>query len=65
VTSALTPLLTKASVTIFLVLLKTFVTCSFLIEDASVGDFMKLCLSSYDFYAKSLFSFGLDVCISL
>jgi hypothetical protein len=44
--SAPTPLLTKASVTIFLVLLKAFVTCSFfLIEDACVGDFMSLCLS--------------------
>jgi hypothetical protein len=47
VKSAPTPLLTKASVTIFLVLLKALVTrsFSFLIDDAYVGDFMGLCLS--------------------
>jgi hypothetical protein len=39
VTSAPTPFLTKASVTIFLVLLKVLSLVTFLIEDACVGDF--------------------------
>jgi hypothetical protein len=44
VTSAPTPLITKASVTIFLVLLKVLSLVAFLVEDACVGDFMSLCL---------------------
>jgi hypothetical protein len=44
VTSAPTPPLTKASVTISLVLL-VVVSYSFLIDDACVGVFISLCLS--------------------
>jgi hypothetical protein len=32
---------------------ESFVTCSFLVEDACVGDFMSLCLWLARFYAKS------------
>jgi hypothetical protein len=40
VMSAPTPLLTKASVTIFLVLLKVLSLVDFIVEDACVGDFL-------------------------
>jgi hypothetical protein len=43
VMNAPTPLLTKASVTIFLVLLKVLSLVAFLVEDASVVDFISLC----------------------
>jgi hypothetical protein len=56
VTSASTLLLTKASVTIFLVLLKVLSLVAFLVEDACVGVFMNSCLSLLDFMFMSLSS---------
>jgi hypothetical protein len=56
VMSAPTPLLTKASVTIFPCPTEGFVTYSFLVEDACVGGFMNSCLSLLDFMLKSLSS---------
>jgi hypothetical protein len=39
----------------FLVLLKVLSLVVFLVEDACVGDFISLCLSLLDFYAKVFF----------
>jgi hypothetical protein len=59
VTSAPNHPLTKASVTIFLVLLKVLSLVAFLVEDACVGDFMSCVFSLLDFMLSLLSSFCL------